>query len=420
VKEEVPLEAYVEKKAAPARARKRGTEANKAAQQRYRERKKQQVLGMEKELGEMRARLEDMEALKKRNEYLEGLNATLQEQMVDKELELERLRSRSVGQVGSVPVELQHSLTLGQVAGSKSTQEGRGSPKVDLCTATAHGSGDGGCAPGTDSKDNVAMHCANLEMDRLENKPVSNGVELNDAFTRQIEEIKANLAKHKVSTEHDPREGDVALSLTKEAVDELWGIIMKTCRVCYQCLRLSGPEVNKMIGAWHGERHGKDTGGHDGKNRWLLALDAMNLRQDQKKDLLLLRSRHLDNMKKIYEERQRLNMFAISKMVGAPEDVPEDATIEGKIHSISTGTSLGLSRINASLSDALDKIKANLRKEQKAVMSLNCTTLTQILDCVQAARYMIWVFPMHCDALALANALHQKECSASASADGST
>lgn len=43
----------------------------------------------------------------------------------------------------------------------------------------------------------------------------------------------------------------------------------------------------------------------------------------------------------------------------------------------------------------------NLRREQRAVMDLNCTTTSKILFPIQSALYMLEVYPQHCDALAL-------------------
>jgi hypothetical protein len=39
------------------------------------------------------------------------------------------------------------------------------------------------------------------------------------------------------------------------------------------------------------------------------------------------------------------------------------------------------------------------RREQRAVMDINCVTISKILSPIQAALYMIEVYPMHCDAL---------------------
>ena len=407
-------------------ARKRASDANKAAQQRYRERKKLKIANMESELEALKSKLEEFQAIKKRNEYLENMNATLQVQMVEKEIEVERLRSVGMSGLDGTnprPQELRNS-ALPRLNVDASGVAGSGqvkceSPALDSGsngTSNRDGTGDGcrhclgapdastvGRAPGdSKGKKDAVMSCAHLDMDRLEMMASQrNADEVKGDFFSQIEEIKATMAKYDVSEHHMEGEGDVASNLSKEACEELWGAIMKACQACYVCLQSSGPDVAKLIGEWHRDGNSND--------RWVRALHAMNLRSEQKTELLLLRSRHLDTMKKIYEERQRLNLLAISKMVVAPIQSPEDATIEAKMQCLSSVPSMGLSGNNASLNDALDKIKANLRMEQKAVMSLNCTTLTQILNCVQAARYMVCVYPQHCDALALANALHQTE-----------
>jgi hypothetical protein len=43
----------------------------------------------------------------------------------------------------------------------------------------------------------------------------------------------------------------------------------------------------------------------------------------------------------------------------------------------------------------------NLRREQRAVMDINCITISKILTPLQAAHYMVNAYPQHCDALAL-------------------
>lgn len=48
-------------------------------------------------------------------------------------------------------------------------------------------------------------------------------------------------------------------------------------------------------------------------------------------------------------------------------------------------------------------VQDNLRREQRASMDINCVTVSKILSPVQAALYMIEVYPLHCDALALTN-----------------
>ena len=46
-------------------------------------------------------------------------------------------------------------------------------------------------------------------------------------------------------------------------------------------------------------------------------------------------------------------------------------------------------------------LQDNLRREQRAVMDINCITISKILTPLQAAHYMVNAYPQHCDALAL-------------------
>ena len=371
-----------------ANKRRRDAEANKQAQARFRERKK-------RELEELRSQLADYEVVKEQNQYLMELNARLAEQIVNMDLELAK---HSAGE--SRGVKKQESLTNNHEAMHPSTRL----------------SGDSDVAVSDDEMPPGASNCAaaacptNLNsLDAQHSVGEWDAAALKEEFKLCIRNIRAQLEKWGVPLRHIPGEDPVS-SLSEKAREELWGVVINTCQACQKCLMSSGPDIGSLMKEWRGEHHGMNDADAEGeKTPWQLALEAMNLRNGQKKELMLLRSKHLDTMKKVYEERQRLNLLAISKMVDAPEDVPHDATIEGKIQSISTGASLGLAKRNAGLGNLLDKIKDNLRTEQKAIMSFNCSTLTRLLDCVQAARYMVSMYPMHCDALALANAIHCEE-----------
>lgn len=67
-------------------------EANKIAQQRYRERKKQKFSEMERTVGELQQQLAALQSMQQRNKILEGMNSELQKQLVDREREVERLK----------------------------------------------------------------------------------------------------------------------------------------------------------------------------------------------------------------------------------------------------------------------------------------------------------------------------------------
>jgi hypothetical protein len=67
-------------------------EANKVAQQRYRDRKKQKYQEMEAQVGVLSQQLAALQALQGRNQLLEGLNSELHSQLIGREKEVERLK----------------------------------------------------------------------------------------------------------------------------------------------------------------------------------------------------------------------------------------------------------------------------------------------------------------------------------------
>ena len=143
------------------------------------------------------------------------------------------------------------------------------------------------------------------------------------------------------------------------------------------------------------------------RSRWERALALMQLARPQQEQLLLLRSAHLAKLREVYRERERLNMAAMAQMLPSSGRFPPggDASLEGRLAAVSTTGYLPMARSNAELAAVLDAVKDNLRREQRAVMDLNCITISRILSPVQAARYMMAAYPQHCDALALSNVL---------------
>jgi hypothetical protein len=200
------------------------------------------------DLEEMKAQLEESRVVMKRNEYLEGLNATLQERVVQMELELERVRSMGMSNCNSGPLELKHSLNGGS-----------GDLERDVAqqdTLVVRGSG-GTTAEDGDTND-YAVQCANLDLERVAQLDGRDHVELRGEFAQHIQAIKESLEKHGISQEYDPSAGDVAAGLSQEVVKEIWTVILQTCQVCHACLNSRGPEITTLIGEWQGEMHGKE------------------------------------------------------------------------------------------------------------------------------------------------------------------
>lgn len=335
--------------------------ANKVAQQRYRERKKQKYAEMEKTVAELKAQLSDLHALTRRNSMLEQMNSALQAQVVAKETELERLKA-------SLDAQSDASL-LNSSAGNGSEEMKRNGP----C-------GEGACGP-----------CDVLPRDLT-------GIDFQTGFADQISALRTFMKEKEITDDVEEKH------LKKEDYDTLASLVGRCCQLCQAAIRAEGVRVLDLIKGSMEEWENKG-----GDPKWDEALDRIKVRQDQEREMLLLRDSHLVKMQEIYSEREQLNLDAIAMMLPHSSREPEkDMTVKGRLTSMSRGTYLPLARNNAELNEILEKIKQNLRREQRAMMELNCCTISQILTPLQAARYMTTVYPLHCDALALSNALSRR------------
>lgn len=344
--------------------------ANKIAQQRYRERKKQKYVEMEKAVKNMEQQLANLQALNKRNSMLEEMNSALQAQVVAKESELERLKAA---------LDAQAEASLFQSGEHGGSSGNLGSLKSEGLELQEKPQG-GNC-----------ISCDILPRDLT-------GIDFQTGFSDQIVALKSFLDKHHLLEDET--------NLKDELLAELAALVGRSCQLCQAAIRAEGVKVLDLISC---DAKSKSRIGNENAEVWMKALVAMKMTHDQEQDLLLLRQSHLDKMRDIYAERQRLNLDAMAMMIPHTSKVPEeDSTLEGRMQTMSSGTYLPLARNNAELGAILDKIKDNLRREQRSVMDLNCCTISRILTPLQAARYMVTVYPLHCDALALSNAVAKK------------
>ena len=338
--------------------------ANKIAQQRYRERKKQKYAEMEHAVKEMEEQIAGMQALNKRNSMLEEMNSTLQSQLIAKERELERLKTALDAQADA------------------SLQE-RACSGTDVGVEQANGNGN--------KPTSACISCDILPQDLT-------GIDFQTGFADQIAALKKFMEENKLN-EPDS-------SLDPELLPELASLVGRSCQLCQAAIRAEGVKVLDLVmcDIQTAKKRGSDAG-----KVWEEALEAMQMSPGQEQEMLLLRQSHLDKMKEIYSERQRLNLDAMAMMIPHTSKIPEeDSTLEGRMSTMSSGAYLPLAKSNAELGSILDRIKDNLRREQRSVMDLNCCTISKILTPLQAAKYMVTVYPQHCDALALSNALAKK------------
>lgn len=342
-------------------------EANKIAQQRYRERKKQKFHEMEATIEQLTQQLQALQALQSRNQILEGLNGELQAQLSSREREVERLK---------VALDVAAERSLGSAPSSPSTNGGVASALPLECA-------DDGC-----------VDCSVLPRDMA-------GIDFRKGFSEQVDRLREFMQQHALV---DCELGPAEAGMGKELRSELAQLVGRSCQLCQAALRAEGVKVMELISK--DPNSFSTVSSEEEQRRWQACLDAMQLSRQQQEQLLLSRRSHLQHMRAIYQERHNLNMKAMALMLPHSSLNPaEDNTVEGRLANMSQAGYLPVAKSSAELSDVLDAIKDNLRREQRAVMDLNCLLMSKILTPLQGARYMLGAYPQHCDALALSNVL---------------
>ncbi|KAL4444881.1 hypothetical protein ABPG77_003931 [Micractinium sp. CCAP 211/92] len=342
-------------------------EANKIAQQRYRERKKQKFHEMEATIEQLTRQLQALQALQSRNQILEGLNVELQAQLSSKEREVEKLK---------VALDVAAERSLSSTPSSPSANGG-------LAAAAPLECADDGC-----------IDCSVLPRDMA-------GMDFRKGFSDQVALLREFMQEHGLI---DCELASAEAGMSKELRSELAQLVGRSCQLCQAALRAEGVKVMELISK--DPNSFSTVSSEEEQRRWQMCLDAMQLSPQQQEHLLLSRRSHLQHMRAIYQERHNLNMKAMALMLPHSSQNPaEDNTVEGRLANMSQAGYLPVAKSSAELSDVLDQIKDNLRREQRAVMDLNCLLMAKILTPMQGARFMLGAYPQHCDALALSNVL---------------
>lgn len=369
----------------------RQQEANKIAQQRYRERKKQKFHDMEKQVELLRQELANFQSVQARNQILEGMNTDLQRALVEREREVERLK---------VELDSQADASLGNASEDSENVAGGGTGTTlrQSGSREAHHAGAGG-AVGSGGGDPAAMQLPRNMSVPCDMLPRNlSGIDFEAGFSQQIELLQKFMKQHNLEST------DVSLeSVSDDVIADLAQLVGTSCQLCQAAIRAEGARVLELIA---GDPSQLSSAEHPQEERFITALEAMQLSPQQEEQLLLLRKSHLSKMREIYAERQELNLEAMALMLPHHSRNPaEDNTLEGKMENISNFGYLPVAKSNAELAKVLDAIKDNLRREQRSAMDINCATVSRVLNPLQAAHYMVSVFPQHCDALALSNVL---------------
>ena len=365
----------------------RAQEANKAAQQRYRERKKAKFVELESTVAALQHELDQLRGLQRRNQILEGMNTNLQSALVEKEQELDRLKLAMDAQADkTLHLGEEHIESAGGASssGNENSQSHEDGKVKD--SSGGNQTNDSACIPcnvlprdltGIDFKtgfhDQIKILRDFMEMHHLNPYPhkIVSSEKRGGGF-----EVDGNAEEIGYTEDARGKEGEVPLTV----IQELAQIVGRCCQLCQAALRAEGVRVFELIERTPEEL--KVRGKQDGEEQsaWLNAIEAMQLTREQEEQILLLRRSHLEKMRIVYNERQELNLEAMAMMLPHhARHMMEDTTVEGRMNSMATHGYLGIAKSNAELGSVLDKIRDNLRKEQRYVMDLNCCTIARIL-----------------------------------------
>lgn len=319
---------------------------NKQAQQRYRERKKAKAQELEHTVATLSSRIGELRTVKKEKQMLEEKTLHLERALLEKEAELQRMKALL----------------------SKKNSE-RDSNCSDLSTA-----------------------------DFDESKELSEQAE---QFHSRVTELRVFMREHRidVGSLNSPDTSDLNDHLVKEVGKKVDGI----CNSCMQAARQEGPNVWELITA---SIDRVNMEGHD-QDRWVDIARSLALDEDQKKRALILWGEHTKKLNSIYEERQQLNLEAIGILL--PSDhggrAPRGVTKSSKCLSFSSFLHRATHR--SKTVNILEKLKCNLREEQKALAELEYLVFHRVLNPIQGGWFTLACYPQHCDCLSLLSAAHE-------------
>ncbi|EFN54510.1 hypothetical protein CHLNCDRAFT_135224 [Chlorella variabilis] len=184
-------------------------------------------------------------------------------------------------------------------------------------------------------------------------------------FQAQVNKVKDFLAEQRLCN-HNPS----ALVLSTATRGQLFALMQESLGICRDLLRVEGVEVINMLVA-NEETMGvaAEPGSHV-RRKWLHVIQVLQLTPEQKQQLMLQRSAHLALMRRIYQQRQQLNMQAMSLMLLGPSSMmpSSDSAAAGTGNAVVRAAS---SAQAAKLAGVLNLVKENLRREQRAAMEIN-------------------------------------------------
>lgn len=325
---------------------------NKQAQQRYRERRKMKVTEMEQALGAMSQQVDELQGVLKQNVALQDKSLRLEQMLAERDAKIEQMTAQLKASNGlSAQPSMPNQDSTGKESGG-SEEDGRPQP-----------------SPAFDGMSDLKL-------------------EFQGQIMKLQQYIEANNLRHV-----DPLGGGVPKDILAHVTD----MVDEGCRVCRR-VQAEGIQVLSLITR---DPHSlTELASAQEREKWAGAVKAIRLTPLQVEQVLIWREEHLRNMLAVYEQRQQLNVETINRMPdadGIPAKKMEAMQMEGY---------LPTAKANLELTDALDKVKENLRWEQRTVLQFNWVLVNRIMSPIQTALFMVHAWPSHCDCLALVNAVH--------------
>lgn len=435
---------------------------NRQAQKRYRERQKARLLEMQVTIDRLHQELAQRQGVQGRNQRLEEQHCRLQAQLAQAECEVEQLQwqaaqaKRENSQLarkgpsnaavhGAAPQGMQAAPAAGPAEQQgaplwDSAMQAQRQPSLTSSAAAsavgASGSGAGAradCAQGgaqcadslgdpppwSDSAARQGLHggggnggvpCGADEAAELAAAAVADPLagmygtpppheefdSLLSRFQAQVTKVKCFLEEHGLRLQ-DPSSAVLPPALR----GQILVLVQESLGICRDLLRVEGVDVIELL-----QRRDEEAMASSGalpgsmlRQKWLHVIQVLHLTAEQRQQLLLQRTAHLALMRRIYRQRQQLNMQAMSLMLLPSGGAANDACSSTADSHAASGAQA------AKLATVLRLVKENLRREQRASMEINACTLSRILTPVQAALYVCEAFPLHCDALGMCNVL---------------
>eukprot|EP00884_Botryococcus_braunii_P001627 jgi/Botrbrau1/11465/Bobra.27_4s0006.1 len=338
----------------------RQQQQNKAAQQRYRERRKQRFHEMEAALTAVHEQMQAMGSVQSENAALQGRAAQLEAQLREKEQEIVRLRI---------------ALEATNIKAEDDTE--------DIVSPLELGH--------------------NIEKAQEKNKEQEEA-QLQEKFAERHAALSAFVQQHGLRNA-DPTGAD----LPEETSRKLQEMLSLGCSTFQRAMRANGLKVVELMA----KRPDVATrvSCHVIRARWQHILSVLRLTSEQEEKIMDLRKTELGLLRKVYEQRQALNLQAMQMMLPPQDAYAEDeqgnmrSPAERKIQCMASNGYSACAHHSLSLNKVLDAIKRNLRQEQHVICDMNFNIMQRIFSPVQTALLLVEVYPNHCDMLALANCL---------------